>query len=98
MPAVVFSPAARAEFEEACQWYAARSPDLGQSLVAEIETTIRRIADAPQQFPVASARIRRARLHRFPYALFFHVAADRTVIIIACFHGSRDPRHWTRRV
>jgi hypothetical protein len=35
-------------------------------------------------------------LRRFPYSLFF-VIEDETLIVIACFHGSRDPAQWQTR-
>ena len=43
------------------------------------------------------ADVRRARLRTFPYGLFFRVVDD-GVFVIACFHSSRDPRVWRRRV
>jgi plasmid stabilization system protein ParE len=42
-------------------------------------------------------KVRRARATKFPYALFFLVEAD-ALLVIACFHGSRDPRQWQKRV
>ena len=44
----------------------------------------------PRQFPVIFKKVRRARATKFPYALFFLVEAD-ALLVIACFHGSRDP-------
>jgi hypothetical protein len=40
--------------------------------------------------------VRRALLRRFPYSLFF-VVEDEALIVIACFHASRDPSHWQKR-
>jgi len=51
---------------------------------------------SPRQFPVVYNRIRRALLRRLPYALMFVIEADGTLIVIACFHGSRDPEHWQK--
>lgn len=50
----------------------------------------------PWQFPVLLKNVRRALLRRFPYALFFHVEDD-ALIVIACFHASRDPSQWQKR-
>jgi hypothetical protein len=41
--------------------------------------------------------LRRARTKKFPYALFFFTEQD-CLLIVARFHGSRDPRQWKRRV
>jgi toxin ParE1/3/4 len=55
------------------------------------------MADNPRQFPVVYKTLRRARTKRFPYALFFLTEPD-CLLIVACFHCSRDPRQWKRRV
>jgi hypothetical protein len=52
----------------------------------------------PGQFPVVHKSIRRAILRRFPYALMFIVEPDDALTVIACFHGSRDPGHWQKRM
>ena len=96
MPLVVFSPAARVELIEACDWYAARNAELADRFIAEVEKVVARIATAPQQFPVIYRDVRRARCRRFPYALFFRVVGG-TLQVIACLHGKRDPRQWQRR-
>jgi toxin ParE1/3/4 len=54
------------------------------------------MSDNPRQFPTVSKNIRRALLHSFPYSLFF-VVKDDALIVIACFHASRDPSHWQER-
>jgi hypothetical protein len=35
-------------------------------------------------------------LRRFPYSLLFLVEDD-VLIVIACFHASRDPSRWQKR-
>lgn len=55
-----------------------------------------RRAPSPLSFPVVLAGVRRLRLRRFPYSLFFKVQ-EQHVFVIACFHASRDPRVWQDR-
>jgi plasmid stabilization system protein ParE len=95
--AVRFTEAARTELIEAQDWYEAQAPGLGRRFRAEIDDVVQRMADNPRQFPVIFKKVRRARATRFPYALFFLVEAD-ALLVIACFHGSRDPRQWQKRV
>jgi toxin ParE1/3/4 len=59
---------------------------------------VERISANPRQFPVVHKDIRRTLLQRFPYTLMFVIEADDTVTVIACFHGSRDPSEWQRRM
>lgn len=94
--AVVFGPAARVEMLEAIDWYDAHAPSLGDRFVAEINATVTSIAANPLQFPAILRDVRRVRLHRFPYALFFRVDASE-IHIFACFHSNRDPKLWRAR-
>jgi plasmid stabilization system protein ParE len=95
-PRVVFTPAARAELTDPQHWYEREAPGLGRRFRLEIERTVRRMTNNHLQFPVRFKTLRRARVHNFPYSLFFSIDAD-TLIVIACFRGSRDPQHWHRR-
>jgi len=36
-------------------------------------------------------------LKRFPYSVLFRASEDE-VVVIACFHGRRDPHDWLRRL
>jgi toxin ParE1/3/4 len=56
-----------------------------------------RIATHPRRFPEITAGVRRARLRRFPYGLFFRQLED-AIHVIACFHVSRDPLVWQSRM
>ena len=94
---VRFTEAARAELIDAQDWYEAEAPGLGRRFRAEIDSVVRRMADNPRQFPTVSKTLRRARAKKFPYALFFLVEPD-VLLVIACFHSSRDPRQWQKRV
>jgi plasmid stabilization system protein ParE len=82
---------------DAAAWYATRSPALVERFIAEADAAVARISDNAMQFPVVLRDVRRARLGRFRYGLFFRVDGD-TVHVIACFHASRNPRRWHQRV
>jgi len=94
---VRFLPAARREIEEAFLWYEAKTPGLGVSFRAEVDRQLARMSDHPLQFPLVKTDMRRARMRRFPYGLFFKIDGD-DVFVIACFHASRNPRSWQDRV
>ena len=94
---MIFTSAARAELIDAQDWYENEVPGLGRRFRAAVDAVVQRINANPRQFPVVYKSIRRALLHRFPYALMFVIAADKTLTVIACFHGSRDPERWQKR-
>lgn len=95
---VIFTPPARADLIAAQDWYEHESPGLGRGFRAAIDDVVQRISANPQQFPVIHKNVRRALLRRFPYALMFVTEADETITVLACFHGSRDPARWQKRM
>lgn len=94
---VIFTQAAAKELIEAQDWYKKEAPGLGSRFRAAIDVSIERMAANPRQFPIVFKNARRALLRRFPYGLFF-VIEDETLIVIACFHASRDPSQWQGRM
>ena len=40
--------------------------------------------------------VRRALVRRFPYSILY-VADPKATVVLACFHGRRDPRRWHDR-
>jgi plasmid stabilization system protein ParE len=94
--AAVFTPAARAELIDAQDWYEGEASGLGRRFQSEIDCAVERMTANPLQFPTVFKNVRRALVRRFPYALFFTIEGD-TLLVIACFHASRDPRQWQQR-
>ena len=92
---VVWIPEANEDLLEARGWYESIRPELGQRFALAIEATIEAIAEHPMQFPLVY-RSRRAGVRRFPYGIFFEVQEHR-IVVIACFHGRRNPRRWQLR-
>lgn len=93
---ILFTPAARVELIEAQDWYERAASGLGRRFRDEVDIQIGRIAARPLRFPVVLSDVRRARLRRFPYSLYFRPLSDATYVI-ACFHSSRDPAIWRSR-
>ena len=92
-----FTEAARAELIDAQDWYEAEAPGLGRRFRTEIDSVVRRMADNPRQFPPSLGLSSGESAKKFPYALFFLVEPD-ALLVVACFHSSRDPRHWQKRL
>jgi plasmid stabilization system protein ParE len=94
---VIFSRAASAELIEAQAWYEKEAPGWGRRFRHEVDAVIECVSASPQQYSMIYKNVRRALLRRFPYALLFVIEPDDTLLVIACFHGSRDPQHWQKR-
>ncbi len=95
MYSVIFAQAARAELIEAQDWYEGEATGLGRRFRHAIDELAKRMSENPRQFPMVFKNVRRALLRRFPYSLFF--VEDDDLIVIACFHASRDPSRWQKR-
>jgi len=93
---VVWTPEANEDLLEARSWYDAIRPELGERFALAVEAAVEAIAQHPFSFPSVHRERRRAGVRRFPYGLFFEVQEQR-IVVIACFHGRRDPRRWQLR-
>lgn len=94
--AVVFRPAARAEFDDAALWYDERQAGLGAQFVGEIERAIDLAAKHPDRHPIMHKAVRCVRVRRFPYSVFYLAEAER-IVVLAVFHARRDPVAWQER-
>lgn len=96
MAEVIVRPRAEADIREAALWYESRRPGLGSEFTLRLDALFERIAHGPLQFPEIGSAVRRALLRRFPYAIYFVIAAN--PVVIAVLHQHRHPDTWKQRV
>ncbi|MEX2185832.1 MAG: type II toxin-antitoxin system RelE/ParE family toxin [Pirellulales bacterium] len=94
---IAFTRSAELEFDSAIEWYETRSLGLGKRFAAEVRLLLRRISENPTLFAVAYRNVRRAKVRRFPFAVFF-LEAPRQVAILTITHTSRDSEVWRKRI
>lgn len=94
---VSIQPEAVEEITAAVRWYAARGTALGTGFREDLRACLTRIRDHPEAYQTVRGDARRASLRRFPYSVIYLVDEE-TVMVLACFHPSRDPGEWERRV
>ncbi len=97
MTPVVVRRRAEADIEKAKAWYARDDPQLGLRFAQEVSRTIDRIGALPDQFPEVGRGVRRALLHRFPYATYF-IRREALAIVIAVLHQHQRPGGWKPRI
>ena len=95
-PEVVWLPEADAELTAAMARYEGIRPGLAQRFAEAVADAVEKIADAPLHYALVGNDLRRAGVRRFPYGLYFLVEETR-VVVMACFHGRRNPKHWQSR-
>lgn len=93
---VVFRPEARDELDEAYEWYERRQSGLGEALLTAVRDTLERIQARPESFALLYRDIRRGLTRRFPYGIFYRVEPER-IVVLAVYHGQRDPKGWQQR-
>jgi plasmid stabilization system protein ParE len=91
-----FLPEAKAEYDAAADWYEQRRRGLGLDFIRRVRSTLERIAANPQMHAPVYGDIRKARVSRFPYVVFYREEPGE-VIVISVFHTARDPSVWRSR-
>jgi plasmid stabilization system protein ParE len=93
---LVIRAQAEAEFDRAELWYGAQSHAAAVGFVNAFRLALTRIVANPFQYQIVDDEIRRAPIARYPYGLLYAVSDDE-IVILSCFHGSRDPSFWRGR-
>ena len=78
-------------------WYDSQREGLGGEFLQMVDEAITRIADSPLAYPERYRGARRVLLRRFPYVLWYR-PFESLVVVLACVHGSRDPREIRARL
>lgn len=93
---VKFRRLARAEFDDATEWYERRQAGRGDVFTSAVRRVVVGIADAPELYAKVRGPVREAAVPGFPYAIYY-VVGPTQVIVLAVFHTSRDPAGWQGR-
>lgn len=93
---VTFRRAASAEFIEASAWYESKRVGLALEFMAEIDRCLSLASEHPLQFPIVRGDVRRVVAKHFPFSVHFR-AEDHRIVVLAVFHGSRNPAIWLAR-
>jgi toxin ParE1/3/4 len=79
---------ANADIARAAEWYEERSEGLGKRFVDRVLEAITRIEANPAGYALVFKNLRRCNVAKFPYALWFEVRSDKS-LVIACLHPRR---------
>lgn len=102
-PSAEWDPAAVSEVDEAAEYYDRQREGLSADLLFELKKTLEAVETRPLSFPRLQdvpddLRLRRALLHRFPFALIFLELPSGKLRVIAFPHARRRPGYWLWRV
>lgn len=93
---LILRPEAEEDLAEGRDWYDGQRDGLGAEFLAAVDDVFGRIRETPEVYATEYKSVRRARMSRFPYVVYYRLAGE-TVEVIAVHHASRSPRAWRSR-
>jgi plasmid stabilization system protein ParE len=94
---LIIRPDAELDIQDAFEWYEAQTLGLGSEFVRAIDVCLSSIGRNPLAYSVIYKQVRRVLIRRFPYGIFYVLDKD-LIIVVACFHGKRNPKLWKTRL
>ena len=85
------------DYLQALAWYEERQTGLGQEFDRELLALFERIKQNPELFQKETELVRKARMPRFKYRIYFTVEGDE-IGVLAIWHPSRNPEALLRRL
>ena len=93
----IILPLAKADIREAALWYNEKQKGLGKRFTAEVREKVHFIKQ-PKASNVRYDSVRTAVLNVFPFMIHYTInESNKTVIVSAVFHTSRNPDVWNKR-
>lgn len=93
---IVFRRAARAEFDDAADWYEQRRAGFGTAFTAAVQRVLDQIAAQPDFYAQVYQDVREALVSGYPYCVYYRKEPGQ-VVVLSVFHTSRDPSIWQGR-
>lgn len=93
---VGFRRAARAEFDDAVDWYEQRRAGLGAAFTAAVQRVLDQIASQPDLYPQVYQDVREALVSGYPYCVYYREEPGQ-VVVLSVYHTARDPSIWQGR-
>lgn len=87
---------AAAEAIAAALHYENEVPGLGADFLLRYDSLVDEVRARPRRFRAIQRGVRKARLTRFPYTIYFQLFTDR-IHILAVAHQHRRPEYWSER-
>ncbi|MCY2990381.1 MAG: type II toxin-antitoxin system RelE/ParE family toxin [Planctomycetota bacterium] len=94
---LIIRPEAAVDIQVARDWYEGQRSGLGSQFLACLGDRLNQIQGSPQMYAQVLGRVRRCKIRRFPYLVFYREFEDRGEVL-AMFHASRNPQLWQSRV
>ena len=84
------------DLKQAVYWYEDQRSGLGDRFAGTVRGTMRRITERPHRYTAIQGDVRRVKVGRWPYLVFYRIRGD-LVVVLAILHGRRNPTIWRER-
>lgn len=88
----------RVDLAQACDFYQSQRDGLGNEFAVEVGLAIAQLLDAPTRWPEVEQGLRKYRLNRFPFAIYYRVELGKTLVIVAIIDLRSNPDSWNERL
>ncbi|AEL25661.1 MULTISPECIES: type II toxin-antitoxin system RelE/ParE family toxin [Cyclobacterium] len=86
------------DIKEIIEWYNEEKQGLGRRFYKSLKSRLNYISNYPFHCQVAYRDIRNILVDKFPYQIHFRIKeSEKSIIVIAITHTSRNPRVWKRK-
>lgn len=94
----IILPLAKEDVRETAKWYNKKQNGLGKRFTTEVREKVHFIRQNPKASNVRYNSVRTAVLNVFPFMIHFIIdEKNKTIVISAVLHSSRDPELWKNR-
>lgn len=94
----IILPLAKKDIREAALWYEEKQTGLGKRFTGQVREKVSFIKRTPKACNIRYQNIRTAVLNVFPFMMHYTIDEDnKTVIVSAVLHTSRNPNIWKDR-
>ena len=94
----IILPLAKEDIREAARWYNKQQEGLDKKFTAEVRERVHFIRQNPKASNIRYNSVRTTVLNVFPFMVHYTLDENnKTVIISAVLHTSRDPKLWDAR-
>jgi plasmid stabilization system protein ParE len=93
---LVIRPEAEDDLAAARDWYEEQREGLGDEFLQCAQELLERISGMPEMYAVVYRGVRRCKLRRFPYIVYYRLR-DGRIEVLGVLHASLHPRTWRSR-
>jgi plasmid stabilization system protein ParE len=93
---VIWHADAHQELIDAAEFYDTRLQSLGADFLDAVDDVIEWLSVSPGDFPIVEGDVRRCRVARFPYCVYFRRLGD-AIQVLVVMHHYRHPDYWKSR-